>query len=88
MYVRKVSQKIIIFYGQCKKDKTCLIKALFLATNFVFLQMQDDKSNFHEKTLCAHSRYAGIVRLEIFNISKCVTDAFEIKGSICTQEPN
>jgi hypothetical protein len=50
--------------------------------------MQDDKSNFREKTLCAHNRYAGIVRLELFNISECVTDAFEIKGSICTQEPN
>jgi hypothetical protein len=37
-------------------------KVLFLASNFILLQMPNDKSIFHGKTLCAHS----ICRREFF----------------------
>jgi hypothetical protein len=47
-------------------------------------------SRYFMEGLCAHVACEDAhtnFRLENFDILKCVKDAFQIKGSICTQEP-
>jgi hypothetical protein len=70
-----------------KKDKTCLTKTLFLASNFIFLHESNDKSFFMER-LCAPMAYEDvhlICSFEILNILKYIKDAFQSKESIYIQ---
>jgi hypothetical protein len=72
MCVCEVSRETNISYGQCIKDKTYIIKTIFLALNFIFLRRPNGKLFFFVKQLCVHATCKDVranILFKFFNIS-------------------